>query len=49
LGEKLKGELLQWGGARDPWIGLKNLGIFDSDLENETFFMNFFNGTKSQK
>ncbi|OUM64821.1 hypothetical protein PIROE2DRAFT_8277, partial [Piromyces sp. E2] len=46
LGEKLKSELLQWGGARDPWIGLKNLGIINPDLENDTIFTNFINGIK---
>ncbi|ORX65264.1 zincin [Anaeromyces robustus] len=43
LGEKLKNELLQWGGARDPWIGLKNLGIVDGDINDETFVKNLIN------
>jgi len=46
LGEKLKSELLQWGGARDSWIGLKNLGIVSPDLENDTIFTSFINSTK---
>ncbi|ORX47817.1 zincin [Piromyces finnis] len=46
LGEKLKNELLKWGGARDPWIGLKNLGIVNQDLENDTLFTHFINDTK---
>jgi len=43
LGEKLKNELLQWGGAREPWIGLKNLGIIDGDINDETFIKKLIN------
>ncbi|KAI9208613.1 uncharacterized protein BJ171DRAFT_419564 [Polychytrium aggregatum] len=26
-GELIRRELLQWGGGRDPWVGLENMGI----------------------
>ncbi|KAG4090217.1 Metalloproteases [Neocallimastix lanati (nom. inval.)] len=40
LGEKLKSELLQWGGARDPWIGLKNLGIINEIIDDDNLIKN---------
>ncbi|KAJ3096366.1 Mitochondrial intermediate peptidase [Physocladia obscura] len=33
-GEVVKSELLQWGGGRDPWIGLKKAGIDIEDLNS---------------